>query len=167
MRVRGTALLVLAGLMSSPLPALADKITRTVDSQGVPTITIRGQQKPAPAPQATPAPPPVEFQVYELEGSDPTPEPARQPPAVVVIPSPPPIAPNPAAYGYYGPYGYPPLWPSNCAPSPYPLYGPANGLIGPVNYQNPAVNYQPPPVNYQPRPLPPPGLPPRPSHSHR
>ena len=150
---RVIAVTLLTGCLCSS--AVADKVTRTVDESGTPVITIHGTAKPAPPvterPQATP--PQKPFQVYHLEGEG-SPSPKAQAPQVVVISSPPPIAPNPAAY--YG-WGYPwyPAYGPVCPPGPWGNFpaGPAvNYQARPLNYQNPPVNYQNPPVDYQPRP---------------
>lgn len=155
MRARG----LLAGLLIAGIPsaAWADKVTRTVNEEGVPKISIRGQARSAPVVEEAPATAPKkEFQVYELDGQGaPAPEPATQ---VVIIASPPPIAPNPAAFGYgygygygydYGfGYGWGPSYPCN-----YPVGQPLNYQPAPLNYQNPPINYQTPPLNYQARPV--------------
>lgn len=162
----------------------ADTVKRTVDGKGTPTITIRGKEQAA----ATAAPPAVtriqpakEFQVYQLDGAGvPAAAPAVSP--VVIVTSPPPIAPNPAAYGYgnygYGNYGYGPGYGYGagygfgpgygygpgyghgyrpvCPPGGYanlPAGRPVNYQNPPLNYQNAPVNYQNPPVNYQNRPV--------------
>lgn len=155
--MRFSALLLSVALLGGT--AHADKITRTVNGDGVPKISIRGEAaaKPAPPSREERQPPVKEFQVYELDGGASEAKPQEQP-VVVVVPSPPPIAPNPAAYGYgyygygygYG-YGYPGGW-----GIPAPLCPPNRPVVGsqyrPVNYQNAPVNYQNRPVNYQPRP---------------
>lgn len=145
--------LLISVLLLGGTGAHADKVTRTVSSDGVPKISIRGDGTARPARSSGPEqqPPGKEFQVYELEGG-PREAKSQEQPIVVVVPSPPPIAPNPAAYGYgyYG-YGYPGWWgpPAPvCPPNP-----PAGSQYRPVNYQNPPVNYQNRPVNYQNRPV--------------
>ncbi len=154
--------LLISVLLLGGTGAHADKVTRTVSSDGVPKISIRGDGT---AKAATPSrqeqqPPAKEFQVYELDGGPQKAKPQEQP-TIVVVPSPPPIAPNPAAYGYgygygfgYGPgfgYGYPGWW---GFPGPVcPPNLPAGSQYRPVNYQNPPVNYQNRPVNYQNRPV--------------
>ena len=142
--------------------AIADKVTKSVDRDGVTNITIRGNaSKPnvSKAAKATPRPD-KEFQVYELEGGSAPAVQSMEQPVVIVVPAPPPIAPNPAAfnYGYGYPYGafgypvgwgYPPLPPRHLSPGRHPFHRPVNYQNPPVNYQNPPVNYQNPPVNYQ------------------
>ncbi len=157
------------------------KIDRAVGSDGVPTLTIRGeapkqsQSRPARAPK-TP-----DFQFYDLQTPDETAWPEKAPkdrsrPEVIVVGSPPPIAPNPAAWapnwgwdwGYDPFFGYPPVGPigpgwNHRGHHHRGHHGghfhrghqrgaylpPLIGPIPPVNYQNPPVNYQNPPVNYQ------------------
>lgn len=161
MKGRHALALAVFGLTVLPSAGWADRITRSVDRRGVPTITIHGQPRAAnPVPASAPA---KEFQVYELEGEGAPPEEQEQPPVIVIIPSPPPIAPNPAAYGYgYWGYGFgpSPLFPG-CYPYNFGPTRPVNYQAPPVNYQAPPVNYQAPPVNYQPQPLPPPNQRPR------
>lgn len=148
--------LLLACFLILGVSASADTVKRTVNSQGEATITIHGNAAPEPL-ESRPAKPGKEFKVYELDGEG-APPPAQEPssPQIVIIPSPPPIAPNPAAYGY-GYYGYgfgydDPYWGGPGYPLPY--CGPGIQRVGgPLNYQNPPVNYQSPPVNYQPRPI--------------
>lgn len=138
--------------------AFADKVTKSVDRDGVTNISIRGNATQPNRPQAakaTPAPS-KEFQVYELEGGSPPAVQSKEQPIVIVVPAPPPIAPNPAAFNYYGygyPYGafgYPVGWgytPRH--PRRHQFHRPVNYQNPPANYQNPPVNYQNPPVNYQ------------------
>lgn len=161
--------------------ALADNnsVKREVGSDGVPVITIKGKKRPTPPPvseplELEPAERPA-FKVYDMGGEE---TPSQGKPQIVVVGSPPPIAPNPAAWGYgngffpgngFGP-GFGPGFVGGG------FYGPAfyNGAafqgnfynrgIGvtangaffsnyqnpPVNYQNPPINYQNPPANYRP-----------------
>lgn len=155
MKPRQACLLAL-GAFSLSSAALADKVTRSVDSQGVPTITIKGSATSAP-----PAPPVAvkgqkDFQVYQLDGEG-QPAPAEPAAQVIVVGYPPPIAPNPAAYNYGYGYGYPgyPIYPGDLGPACGPVGYPANyypspqPLPQPLNYQNPPLNYQNPPLNYQ------------------
>ena len=145
-------LVLLATVLATCSAAHADKVTRTVSSDGVPKISIRGEAARAKAvnTDSTSKAPSADkdFQVYELDGgtghsSEP------QTPVVVVVPSPPPIAPNAGAF-WYG-YGYPGNWGYPVAPVCPPVgpWGPGNFTNPPVNYQNPPVNYQNRPVNYQ------------------
>ncbi len=136
--------------------AFADKVTRTVDRDGVTSISIRGSASRPNVSRSTASPTPSkEFQVYELEGGNPPAVQSKEQPVVIVVPAPPPIAPNPAAFNYgygypYGAFGYPVGW--GYAPRPprrHPLHRPVNYQNPPVNDQNPPVNYQNPPVNYQ------------------
>lgn len=159
-------------ILSLGTSAVADKVTRTVEPNGVPKISIRGQTAKS-SPSNSRATNPSrqaekEFQVYELDG-DSAPAVATPPsqPTVIVVSSPPPIAPNPGAvnygYGYpYGYFGYPVGWgyphfgPGWHGPRRHPVntpYGPVNYQNRPVNYQNPPANYQNRPVNYQNRPV--------------
>ena len=155
MKLRRALAITLVGSCLT-VAAGADKVTRSVNSQGVPTISIKGHQKTVkPVEIITPAQSPKEFQVYELDGEGaPAPDPAPQ---IVIIPSPPPIAPNPAAWGFG--FGFPWFGPGNpvgpCFNN-FPPGQPLNYQNPPVNYQNPPVNYQNPPANYQPGVLPPP-----------
>lgn len=127
--------------------ASADTVKRSVDADGVPVLTIRGSGNPkSSSPAAIVARPRKEFKVYNLEGEGGS-EGAPSGAQVVVIPFPPPIAPNPAAYNGYG-YGWYP--PAPCYPN---YYGPLPGAGYPVNYQNPPLNYQSPPVDYQNPPI--------------
>jgi hypothetical protein len=145
----------LVGLLLAGQIALAEspKVERNVGNDGVTVITITGDKT---APKAVKKPAPVEvpkrkaFRVYELEG-DPAPKTETK---IVVVSSPPPIAPN-YNYGYYGWYG--PGYGPGPEPCLYDGYFPGrfynNGLnvgfrTGHLNYQNPPVNYQNPPVNY-------------------
>lgn len=147
--VTGIVALLVAGQV-----ALADspKVERNVGDDGIPVITITGdraqtvqQPKPLEIPAARKA-----FRVYQLEGQS---EP-RTETKVVVLSSPPPIAPN-IGYGYgYGWFGAGPYF-GGFFPGSYYNGFSANYLnyqTAPVNYQNPPVNYQNPPVNYRPIP---------------
>lgn len=86
-----------AGLAESP------KISRSVGTDGTTVITIKGQATRSQAkPQASVVPTKRKaFKVYDLEGER-TSEQAseRSAPQIVVVGYPPPIAPNPASYGY-------------------------------------------------------------------
>ncbi len=153
-------ILTLGALLWSAQPGSAEtpKVSRSVDSSGVPVISIQGKSPAKTTASPTAVAPKKDFKVYELDGPGaPTVTPS-QAPQIVVISSPPPIPANPAAfnYGYYGGYGF-----------GYPGYGgfgyPGYGVgyrgyagysgvrpVAPLNYQNPPVNYQNPPVNYRP-----------------
>jgi hypothetical protein len=167
MTSRRALTLALGCVLLSSLPSRADKVTRSVDQDGNPKITIRGSEKPSAHHSEGATAPQKEFQVYELDGDGATPtEAAPAAPQVVIVGFPPPIAPNPAAFGYgYGfgfGFGYPgfgPICPPGLFYNNFPPGQPLNYQNPPVNYQNPPVNYQNPPVNYQPRVLPPPNQP--------
>lgn len=169
---------VLLAILFGGTAAHADKITRSVGSDGVTKISIQGDRPnkaPDPVVPSTESKP---FQVYELESPALSTESAPTP-VVIVVSSPPPIAPNPAAhsydyrygYGYnYAGYGYNYAYPGYGYGYNYPGYGrprtrvcppssprgsqyrPTNYQNRPTNYQNRPVNYQNRPTNYQPRP---------------
>lgn len=150
----------LLGLLLACQTTLAEspQVERNVGKDGIPVITIKSDKAP-PAPKATTKPTEIPqrkaFRVYELEG-DPAPKTETK---VVVLSSPPPIAPNYNYYPYpwFGP-GYGPGFGPGFGPTPF-FYGGFGNFYGygsflnyqnpPVNYQNPPVNYQNPPVNYQ------------------
>lgn len=160
---------VLLAILFGGTAAHADKTTRSVGSDGVTKISIHseGSSKAPVAPAQTLPTEPKPFQVYELEGSNQSATESGPTPVVIVVSSPPPIAPNPAAHGYdyrygygygYG-YNYPypgyrhprmPICPPSASQSSQ--YSQANYQNRPANYQNRPVNYQNRPVNYQPRP---------------
>ena len=165
--------LLLTLIFTSSTLAETPKVSRDLGADGVPVITIKGQKSPAvKAPSAT-APqviaPRKEFKVYDLGG---VPSPAQGETKVVVISSPPPIAPSVGNYGFGwgGGWGWGGGYPGVGFFGPGAYYGPRfhgnqvlpglgfNGRSGyfsnyqnpPVNYQNPPVNYQNPPANYRP-----------------
>lgn len=158
--------LLIAGSIGSA-SAEGDKVVREVGRDGVPVITIKGTKAPAPTTRATRAQPPAaspkEWKVYELEGASSQEE---SKPTVIVVSSPPPIAPNYGyGYNYFNGFGYGfhgfgvPGFPVDCAPFPAGtsrFY--ANYQNRPINYQNPPVNYQNPPANYRPLPASPGGF---------
>ncbi len=171
---------VLGGLLLSFTLASAEttEVDRSVGSDGVPVITIKGQ-KPAPSSQVLRSPQEIEprakaFRVYDLDGQEPE---TRDQPVVIVVGSPPPIAPNPdyGNYGYYGwgqpyrtPYRARPRHHKN-RPAPYNGGGGYYAGVGSrgyyhnsgygrtvgqyLNYQSPPINYQSPPINYQSPPI--------------
>lgn len=155
-------------LMATIGTASADtgKVVRTVGSDGVPVITIKSPKaasvsKPSPRTPSPNVPPPKEWRVYDLEQTPGQEANENQKPTIIVVSSPPPIAPNYGyGYGYYNAFehGY-------YGPIPYPRFRgeyrrrhlgpnsiPNNYQNRPLNYQNRPVNYQNPPVNYRPLP---------------
>jgi hypothetical protein len=140
------------------------KVKRSVGPDGVPVLKIKGNKAvrvslPAEEPSQIEAPSEKAFRVYELDGES---SESQQKPTVVLVGYPPPISPNPAAYGYgwgYPNWGYPNCdYPVYATPYGRGYYGPGhrgqfyNGGVGVgyQNYQNPPINYQNPPANYRP-----------------
>ena len=164
--------LLLTLLFSASTLAQAPEMSRDLGADGVPVITIKGHKPPA-VKDPSPAEPQViaprkEFKVYELDGE---PSQSKNETKIVVISSPPPIAPSVGNYGFgwgggWG-WGFPP-GPGFFGPGAYcgPRFHGSQALPGlgfngrsgyfssyvnpPVNYQNPPINYQNPPANYRP-----------------
>lgn len=161
--------LLLTLLVSAPTLAETPKVNRDMGADGVPVITIKGQKSSAvKAPSATEPQviaPRKEFKVYDLGGE---PSPTQGETKIVVVSSPPPIAPSVGNYGYG--YGWGWGWGGGFAyPPGVGYFGPGaycgprfhgsqalpglgfNGRSGYFSsYQNPPVNYQNPPANYRP-----------------
>lgn len=147
--------------------AEGNKVVREVGRDGVPVITIKGSKSPPATERVqrtqTTEPKQKEWKVYELKGdTHASPNEEESKPTVIVVGSPPPIAPNYGndyRYNYYHGYnyGYPGYWyrphPGYCTPySTGTTRFPTSYQNRPLNYQNPPLNYQNPPSNYRPIP---------------
>lgn len=150
--------LIIGGLLLSflagPAWAEGDKVQRKVGADGVPVISIKGTKpaptaKPAETKREEPAKPQKEWKVYDLEADTPAED---SKPTVIVVSSPPPIAPNNSgSYGYGYGYG------NNYYNNGYGTYNPGYGYFGSYGYPYVGVggfyaNYQNRSVNYCPRP---------------
>lgn len=149
--------LVVSAILATGAIAEEPRMQRSVED-GVPKLTIHSKA-PAPLRKAEPAQektaPEKEFKVYDLGDSGPSTESVQEKPTIVVVGSPPPIAPGAFNYGYgYGwgtfPFGVGLFNGFGVGFQPTgPLFPVIPGPPPPVNYQNPPINYQPPVVNYQ------------------